>query len=656
MRDTHLISIDCSNYEDCEKHEWLVTNGVGGFASGTVVGTLTRNYHGYLVAALDPPLDRRVLVSKLDEMVTIDGHDYPLFTNRWKSADEPPETTGFDYLESFVLEVSVPSWLYRIGDITVHKQVWMTYGENTTYVRYTVSDPVSLSVKVMVNDKDFHEAMKAGDIHFDVEKVFDGVAITAVKTSFYLYSSAYLYSEQARVQLGNEWQSGYFLPVEQYRGEPEITDHFHAVTFTADLTVENDLTLIFTTETMPEFNSLKALEKIKDREAWLIQMSGMADQPNWIRQLVLAADQFVVRPDVEGIWPGRTIIAGYHWFGDWGRDTMIALPGLTLATGRYDEAAAILRTFAKFVDHGMLPNRFPDDNEAPEYNTVDATLWYFEAIRAYYAATGNRQLVEDLFPILQDIINWHIKGTRYQIKVDAGDGLLYAGQDDVQLTWMDAKIGDWVVTPRTGKAVEINALWYNALRIMAEFATLMGAEDVYSEIGEKTRANYSKFWNAETEYLFDVIEGPAGNEPALRPNQIFAVSVGRDLLKEEQQKAVVDSCVEHLVTRHGLRSLASFEPDYVGRYGGERKIRDAAYHQGTVWAWLIGHMAQAHYRVYQDIEQKRAFLSPFEAHLKVHGIGTISEIFDGDAPHTPRGTIAQAWSVGRKLEILTWMQ
>ncbi|MCI0710908.1 MAG: amylo-alpha-1,6-glucosidase [Chloroflexi bacterium] len=640
-----MILIDCTNYDECERREWLVTNGIGGYASGTVPSTLTRNYHGYLVAALNPPLDRTVLVSKLDEMVTVDGKEYPLFVNRWKSHDEPPEPNGFEYLESFVLDGSVPTWTYRVAGIDIQKRVWMAYGENTSYVQYTASAPVSIGIKVMVNYKNFHDAMKTGDINVDVEHFTDGVAVTTEVFTFYLFS------ERAKVQIRSEWQTDYFLPVEKYRGEPELTDHFHAVTFTAELRPDEGVTFVFSTEAMPELDEIKVLAAVKNREKQLIEQSGMEQEPQWIQQLVLAADQFIVRRDVPGIENGRTIIAGYHWFSDWGRDTMIALPGLTLTTGRYVEAAAILRTFAKFVDRGMLPNRFPDDNEAPEYNTVDATLWYFEAIRAYYTMTGDRQLVNELFPIMEDIINWHIKGTRYHIKMDGRDGLLYAGQDDVQLTWMDVKIRDWVVTPRTGKAVEINALWYNAQCIMAEFAALLGAEDVYSEIAEKTKTSYSKFWNEETGYLFDVIEGPAGNDPSLRPNQIFAVSIGRDLLTSEQQKAVVDSCVEHLVTPYGLRSLAPLEPDYIGHYGGERKIRDAAYHQGTVWAWLAGHTAQAHNHVYQDIEQKLAFLKPFEAHLKEYGVGTISEIFDGDFPHTPRGTIAQAWSVAEVLRV-----
>jgi predicted glycogen debranching enzyme len=641
-----LISIDCTSYEDCEKREWLVTNGIGGYASGTVVSTLTRNYHGYLVAALDPPLDRKVLVSKLDETVTSEGKEYPLFMNRWKTPEDPPEPNGFEYLQSFVMDGSVPRWTYRVAGVTIQKQIWMAYGENTTYVRYTSSETLSISIKVMVNYKVFHDAMKAGNIDIGVEKVSGGVVVDTHESSFYLSC------QHADAEAHREWQTGYFLPTEEYRGEPKITDHFHSATFTSDLTAGEDLTLVFSTASKPELDSNKVLMDVRERGSKLIASSGMGGEPTWIQQLVLAADQFIVRRDVEGIENGRTILAGYHWFSDWGRDTMISLSGLTLTTGRHAEAASILRTFAKFVDRGMLPNRFPDDNEAPEYNTVDATLWYFEAIRDYYEQSGDDLLVKELFPLLQDIINWHIKGTRYQIKMDAEDGLLYAGQDDVQLTWMDIKINDVVVTPRTGKAVEINALWYNTLRIMAEFAVLLEAEDKYSEIANYVKDSYRKFWNPETGYLFDVIDGPNGNDPSLRPNQIFAVSIGRDLLTAVQQKAVVDCCVEHLFTSRGLRSLAQFEDGYIGHYGGERKVRDLAYHQGTVWAWLIGPLAQAHYRVYGNLERKRAFLWPFEAHLKEHGIGTISEVFDGDAPHAPRGTIAQAWSVAEVLR--TW--
>ena len=372
---------------------------------------------------------------------------------------------------------------------------------------------------------------------------------------------------------------------------------------------------------------------------------------------MLAADQFVVSRPTPVEASGCSIIAGYHWFGDWGRDTMIALPGLTLSTGRLDVAASILRTFAPFVDRGMLPNRFtdvnlrfPDAGEEREYNTVDATLWYVEAIRAYHETTSDDRLLRDLFPVLQGIVTWHERGTRYNIHVDPNDRLLYAGEQDVQLTWMDAKVGDWVVTPRIGKPVEVNALWYNALRAMAALARHLGEPDAgYDALADHVKEGFGRFWHNDLGYCYDVLDTPAGDDASLRPNQLLAVSLPHSPLTEGQQKAVVDVCARHLLTPHGLRSLAPDDPAYVGCYGGDPWLRDGAYHQGTVWAWLMGPFVIAHLRVYQNRDLARSFLSPLLRHLADHGMGSISEVFDGDPPFTPRGCIAQAWSVAELL-------
>jgi predicted glycogen debranching enzyme len=372
--------------------------------------------------------------------------------------------------------------------------------------------------------------------------------------------------------------------------------------------------------------------------------------PDWVQQLVLAADQFIVGRKIEGEPAGKSVIAGYHWFGDWGRDTMIALPGLTLATGRLEIARSILRTFARHVDQGMLPNRFPDEGDIPEYNTVDATLWYFQAIRTYHDATGDDELLRELYPVLADIVEWHRKGTRFQIHVDPEDGLLYAGEADVQLTWMDAKVDDWVVTPRTGKPVEVNALWYGVLRSQTYFAQRLGhPTDEYQRLADQVAQSFDRFWNPDTGYCYDVIDGPKGNDPALRPNQIFAVSLADSPLTPDQQKQVVDVCGQRLLTPYGLRSLSPNHPDYQGVYGGDRWQRDGAYHQGTVWSWLLGPFVLGHWRVYRDQEKALQYLAPMANHLREHGLGTISEIFDGDMPYAPRGCIAQAWSVAEVL-------
>ncbi len=387
----------------------------------------------------------------------------------------------------------------------------------------------------------------------------------------------------------------------------------------------------------------------------MVWQAGLADEPQenapkWVRRLVLAADQFVVDRPLAGGGTGKSIIAGYPWFGDWGRDTMISLPGLALVSGREDVARTILRTYAGYVDGGMLPNRFPDSGQAPEYNTVDATLWYFQAIRAYHGATGDNDLLGELFPILAGIIEQHQGGTRYNIGVDPADGLLHAGQPGVQLTWMDAKVDDWVVTPRIGKPVEVNALWYNALTAMVRFARRLGEPaDTYQAAADRARQGFGRFWNQAAGYCYDVLDGPEGHDPALRPNQVFAVSLPDSPLTPEQQRAVVDVCGRHLLTPFGLRSLGPDEPHYQGHYGGDIMARDGAYHQGTVWGWLLGPYCLAHYRIHGDQEQALALLSAMTKHLDEAGMGSLSEIFDGDDPFTPRGCFAQAWSVAETL-------
>jgi predicted glycogen debranching enzyme len=388
----------------------------------------------------------------------------------------------------------------------------------------------------------------------------------------------------------------------------------------------------------------------RQRQQQVLAAARVGGEPEWVQRLALATDQFVVR---RGAANGRTVIAGYPWFGDWGRDTMIALPGLALTAGRPEVARNVLRTFGEFVSEGMLPNRFPDAGETPEYNTVDATLWYFHALDEYLAATGDRALLAELYPTLLAIVEAHVKGTRYGIHVDT-DGLLHAGEPGVQLTWMDAKVGDWVVTPRIGKPVEINALWYRALVAMESFAALQGdqlAERRFAQLaGNALRSFRRRYWSGEHGYLADVVDGPQGGADfALRPNQIFAVSLDAGLLEREQARAVVDVCARELWTPVGLRSLASREPGYAARYRGGPHERDAVYHQGTVWSWLLGPFALAHFNAYGDAHTAAAFLEGIAPHLREACAGQISEIFDGDAPHRPEGCVAQAWSVAEVL-------
>ncbi|MBN1261270.1 MAG: glycogen debranching enzyme family protein [Anaerolineae bacterium] len=644
----------CTNLNEASQREWLVTNGIGGYASGTVAGILTRRYHGLLIAALNPPVGRTLLLSKLEETVNYRDRFYDLSANQWVSGAIQPE--GFRLLERFHLEGAIPVWTYRFEDLHLEKRIWMTQGTNTTYIRYDFLEgqaPLTLVAKILVNYRDHHRTTRAVGQWMRVEPVGNGLRIVASNhaTPFYVCSCT------AKVTTRHEWYRDFFLSQEAYRGLDRVEDHLNVGDCYVTLHPGESVAVAASTEATPLLDSDAALEARRTYETHLLEQAALGEAPPEVRRLVLAADQFIVRRDLPDEPDGRTVIAGYPWFGDWGRDTMIALPGLTLTTGQAGVARRILKTFAGYVDQGMLPNNFPEADETPGYNTVDATLWYFEALRAYHDATGDDDLLRELFPILQTIIAWHRQGTRYRIHVDPQDGLLYAGEPGAQLTWMDAKVGDWVVTARVGKPVEVNALWYNALCTMTAFAKHLGEPfETYATAAARVREHFSRFWNAGAGYCYDVIDTPAGNDPALRPNQIFAVSLPYSPLAPEQQRAVVDVCAEHLLTPHGLRSLAKGQPGFIGHYGGDQTQRDGAYHQGTVWAWLIGAFVEAHLRVYNDPVQARAFLEPLFRHLDRHGVGSISEIFDGDAPYTPRGAIAQAWSVAEVLRIWRLLQ
>ena len=699
----------CGNLSQAEAREWLVTNGIGGYASGTVAGLLTRCYHGLLVAALNPPLGRTLLLTKLDEVAQYDGRLYQLCTNRWANGTVEPH--GYQNIECFQLEGTIPVWKFACGDALLEKRVWMQPGSNTTYVRYDLYRsirPLTLFIKALVNYRDYHSRTKAGDWRMTINPCEHGVVVSAFTDAVPLY----LLSDRGDVLSAHDWYYEFDLAVERYRGLSDKEDHLHAATFSTTLQAGEALTVVASTESHQLITSVLAQEDygVKNRrdakitteslsggllrsrsasegsselskrekenvetlvmlerggngskaaldlrrayEQKLVEVgtSQSAVAPNWVQHLVLAADQFIVNRSLPSAPDGKTIIAGYHWFSDWGRDTMISLPGLTVSAGRPELARLILRTFAHYTDQGMLPNRFPDAGELPEYNAVDASFWYFEAVRAYHAATGDEELLQELFPVLREIIDWHCRGTRYNIHLDRSDGLLYAGESGVQLTWMDAKVGDWVVTPRIGKPIEVNALWYNALRSMAVFAQQLGKPDQeYKLMQEQAATGFTRFWNDALGYCYDVLDGPQGHDDSLRPNQIFTVSLPASPLTSVQQQGVVESCARFLLTSHGLRSLAPNHPQYQGHYGGSPRQRDGAYHQGTVWGWLIGPFVLAHLRVFQDPVKARSLLEPMANHLCAHGVGSLSEIFDGDAPMTPRGCIAQAWTVAEVL-------
>jgi predicted glycogen debranching enzyme len=646
-------------------HEWLVTNGIGGFASSTLSLMNTRRYHGLLFAALRPPVNRVATVSKLDVTALYGGAEIPLFTNEYADGTLAPQ--GICHLESFRLEGLVPVWTWLAGDARLEQRIWMRHGENTTYVRFTRLGGIKslrLRVEPLCTYRDYHWQLR-GERKMSVEGTTNGLRIGAEDAS----RSYSIISANARVEIRPQWHWNFKHREESARGLDDLEDLLRPALIEFDLPPGHSRSVILTAELQDPIPADEALTLERTRQDQIVARCRAANRlrnPNLelegLDQLALAADQFVVdRRDSLGIPRGQSIIAGYPWFSDWGRDTMIALPGLTLATGRAEVTASALRTFARFVSQGMLPNRFPDAGEAPEYNTVDASLWFYVAVNAYLKCTGDRDFADELYSTLKVMLEWHMRGTRFGIAVDQTDGLLRAGEPGVQLTWMDAKVDDWVVTPRIGKPVEINALWFNAVSILRDMATELGqsgdAAD-YAVLAARISASFEReFWFEAGGYLYDVIDGPIGElddmgrrrDKSLRPNQIFALSLPFALLSGEKAKRMLDICTTELWTPVGLRSLAPGDFHYIGRYGGGPRERDAAYHQGTVWTWLLGPYITAHYRIYADAPAALELLRAIPAHLRERCIGQVSEIMDANPPFEPRGCIAQAWGVAEIL-------
>jgi predicted glycogen debranching enzyme len=639
-----------------ESREWLCTNGIGGFASGTLAGSLARRYHGLLVAALDPPLGRTLMAAKLDESVTYGGSSWELGANRWASGVVAPE--GYRFIERFRLEGGAPVWTYACADSLLEKRVWMEQGANTTYVQYRLLralEPAVLTIKALVNYRDYHATTHADGWRMQVDAAPGGLVVTAFTGAHPLR----LMAEGAKAEPAQEWYRGYELVREAERGLDHQDDHLHAGTFNGSVAPGASITVVLSAEPEPALDGTAARRRqdqysTATQARWEKAVPKSAQPPAWVRQLVLAADQFVVKRPLPDVPDGLSVIAGYPWFEDWGRDTMISLPGLALATGRPEVARRVLATFTRFIDGGVLPNFFPEGAAPPEYNTADAALWYVEVVRSYHAATDDDTLLTQIYPVLADIIGWHRKGTRYGIGQDPADGLLHAGEAGVQVTWMDAKVGDWVVTPRIGKPVEINALWHNALRAMALFARrLRRSPGEWEAEAARVEAGFDRFWNPAEGGCFDVLDGPSGRDASVRPNQIFAVSLPASPLAPDRQRGVVELCARHLLTSFGLRSLDPRHPEYKGRYRGGPRERNAAYHQGTAWGWLLGPFALAHFKVFGDRDAALALLEPLGRHLGAYGVGTLGEVFDGDAPFAPGGCPAQAWTVAETLRAWT---
>jgi predicted glycogen debranching enzyme len=626
---------------------------LGGYAAGTVAGANTRRYHGLLVASAKPPTERVLLLATVQLVCSYLGERYELGSNEF--ADGTISPTGHIHIESFDLQDGIPTWHYAIADALLQKQIFMTPDANTTWIGLRLlrgSAPVDLDLTPLCTYRDYH-AHSRGAQPFEVESTSDACTVRAFDGAMPLR----LELEQSQFIQAPVWYWNFLHRAEVDRGLDSLEDLFSPGRFEVQLRPLDRTYLSATVEAHLGESADKVVQALtlKARAAVL----GLPDSaPAWIRQLAIAADQFIVRrPTADSV--GVSIIAGYPWFADWGRDAMIALPGLTSSLGRHEITAQVLRTFASFVDHGMLPNRFPDQGASPDYNTVDATLWLFHALQCHLDASADYSLGVELLPTLLAIIRAHVDGTRHGICADQRDGLLQAGEQGSQLTWMDAKVGGQVVTPRWGKAVEINALWLNALHVTVELARRARDTSAANECQAllvHAATHFSRFWNAGKGCLYDVIDVAGGSQcdDSVRPNQIFAVSLPHCALPPAQARAVVDTCARTLLTTFGLRSLSPRDVAYVPQYKGDPWHRDHSYHQGTVWSWLLGPFALAHFRVYGDAALAQSYLQPIAHHLLDACVGTVSEIFDGEVPHQARGCFAQAWSVGEVLR--AWIE
>lgn len=658
--------------EELLDREWLVTNGLGGYASGSVSGVPTRRYHGWLVSAQPSPLGRTMMLDHLGESILLPSGQRIRFGGEERKRSEI-ETHGLEHLQEFRLEQGLPVWRIHVDKWVLERQIVLPHKQNTVYIMYRLvegDEPVKLRVRPSV--------------HFRGHDVLLGAPFGGQYVVTYCDHRCEIKGPQdlPTLRLRTESRGGLltldggstreiFYRAEADRGYDSVGQLWSPGYFTLELQRDRPSCLVASTEdwaTSLAMSGEQALVLEHERRDRLLASADPLAREGLPAELVLAADQFIIAPvgrseDAARARAAgdemRTVIAGYHWFTDWGRDTMISLEGLTLATGRHAEARWILKMFANAVRDGLIPNMFPEGEQKGLYHTTDASLWFFHAVERYVRATNDRSTLRHILPKLVEIADAHLAGTRFGIHIDPKDGLLTQGQQGYQLTWMDAKVDDWVVTPRRGKAVEINALWFNALSLLARWLTEegdTGRAEAYATHAERSRASFNtRFWNAERNCLFDVVDGEHGNEALLRPNQIFAVSLDHPVLAQERWGAVTQIVRETLLTPVGLRSLAPGEPDYKAQYFGDLRSRDAAYHQGTVWAFLIGHFIDAWLKVHPDDRSgAREMLGGFDSHMLEGCIGSISEVFDAQPPFTQRGCIAQAWSVAEVLR--AWLK
>jgi predicted glycogen debranching enzyme len=663
---------DPSEQEALIKNEWLVTNGLGSYATGTIAGVPTRRFHSFLTVAHPDPLGRYVMLNQLSELVRFpDGSIQKIGGIEWASKDM--ELYGMSSLREFRVDCGMPVWRYELADHVIEKWILMPYMSNTVHIGYRLvsgTGPVRLKIRVAVHFRPHNAALDQGlpaDC-YDLQASsvgrleIHGVSIPPLRLYMDGDSSAFTIEPKRFTDI--------LYRIEQQRGYGAQGDLWSPGYFRVDLIEGKDVTFIASAENWDSILALSPQDVFKaevERRQRLLATAAPQLQQGLAKQLVLAADQFIVAPTKRVVETTRirasggdvrTVIAGYHWFTDWGRDTMISLEGLTLLVGRHVEAGHILRTFAYHLRDGLIPNMFPEGESEGVYYTADATLWFFHALDRYMEITGDKDIFKELLNKLLDIIDHHLQGTRFGIHCDPADSLLVQGDPRYALTWMDARMDDWVVTPRRGKAVEINALWYNALRVMEKYmkeeSQLARAREI-AKIADATRLSFNqRFWNAQAGYLYDVVDGENGkDDPACRPNQLFAISLPHPVLDQQYWQPVLQCVKERLLTPVGLRTLSSDHPDYKKDYHGDLRTRDAAYHQGTVWPWLLGPYIDAWSRVHPEQRKgAREYLGQLlERHLHEACIGSISEIFDAEGLFIPRGCIAQAWSVAEIIRV-----
>ncbi len=632
-------------------HEWLFTNGLGGYSCGTLSGTPTRKYHSYLTSALKNPFGRTVMLNYIADSIIIAEQEFPISQLSFKN--KPLDTLALKC--EFRLEENMPIWRYQFENTILEKRIWMAHSQNTTYIEYELiesTEIVSLKMRPFLQyrttENDVYTELENNyEIHTDMQ----GIEILKLP-----FPGLKLINTHSVFTIDLQIVENIYYEIEEKRGYESVGSLTSPGFFLAPLNIRENMTFIASTEDWTTAKAMSAKEAKtaeKQRIKSILKEAEPLSFSKTAARLIIAADQFIITPKsreldiVKLTAMGEnvcSVIAGYPWFTDWGRDTMISLEGLTLTTGRPHIAKSILRTFALYIHKGLIPNMFPDGENLGLYHTADATLWFFHAVDRYITLTGDRDFLDFMLPKFKVIIESHIKGTLFGIKADV-DGLLIQGEDHYQLTWMDAKVDDWVVTPRRGKAVEINALWYNALRLLDEWS---GTE---SDLAKQCYKSFNEvFWNEKEGYLYDVISDGI-KDSSLRPNQIFAISLKYPVLDPAHWKSVIDIVKKELVKPKGLRTLSANHIDYKALYEGNLLNRDSAYHQGTIWPWLIGSFIDAWLKVYPDIEEAKKILMPLDSHIYEDCIGTISEIFDAEDPFHAKGCFAQAWSVAEYLRI-----